>query len=360
MTNLSGNLAMSASEIADVTSQFFENCGGNPGFQLSCLNVETKEVEFIPLEKPCVLMGRAKDCDVKLKQRDISYRHVYLQLINQRLLVVDLGSRVGTHWDGSRRRSGWLLPGREIEVGVFKIRLVKWNNSVEKTASQSDSDVDIKSVLESDSIPFPQSSLELLSARSQSRTGRILVLKPGVTLIGRSRVAQLRLKHQSVSHVHSSLVLTREGLWVVDLMELCSMESLSNLPVCKLMTICRLEHFICASIPIWSNHRWVSSIRNYGRRCCRLTTPFCSLVIPLCIPVIPRSFRSKMRRKSVVGRMSRPGNKAVPTIRKRPLWKRGKTPLAGPKLSMRSSRAVSGVESVVSSRHDVFLGKYLL
>ena len=218
MTNLSGNLAMSASEIADVTSQFFENCGGNPGFQLSCLNVESKEVEFIPLEKPCVLMGRAKDCDVKLKQRDISYRHVYLQLINQRLLVVDLGSRVGTQWDGSRRRSGWLLPGREIEVGVFKIRLVKWNNSVEKTASQSDSDVDMKSVLESDSQPFPQSSLELLSARSQSRTGRILVLKPGVTLIGRSRVAQLRLKHQSVSHVHSSLVLTREGLWVVDLL----------------------------------------------------------------------------------------------------------------------------------------------
>lgn len=218
MTNLSDNLAMTSSGIADVTSEFFENCGGNPGSQLSCLNVETEELEFIPLEKPCVLMGRAKDCDVKLDHREISFRHVYLQMIHQRLLVVDLGSRGGTEWDGTRRRSGWLMPGREIQVGCFKIRLVKWNTSADKDVSQPDSDVDMQSLLDADSKSFPKASLELLSARSQSRTGRVLALKPGVTLIGRSRVAQLRLKHESVSHVHSSLVLTQEGLWVVDLL----------------------------------------------------------------------------------------------------------------------------------------------
>jgi pSer/pThr/pTyr-binding forkhead associated (FHA) protein len=218
MTNLSEKLATSTSEISEVTQEFFENCGGDPRYQLSCLNLDTKEVEFFPVETPCLLLGRGSDCDLRLKQRDISYRHVYLQMLNQRLLVVDLGSRAGTQWSGSRRRSGWLLPGRDIQIGNYKIQLVKWDQSDETLAEVGDSDVSLKTVLQTDSKPFPSASLELLSAKNQSPTGRSLVLKPGVTLIGRSRIAQIRLKHDSVSHVHSSLVLTSEGLWVVDLL----------------------------------------------------------------------------------------------------------------------------------------------
>jgi len=218
MTNTSENLSTSPADISEVTQEFFENCGGDPKYQLSCLNLETKEVEFFPVERPSLLLGRATDCDLRLKQRDISYRHVYLQMLNQRLLVVDLGSRAGTLWDGSRRRSGWLLPGREIQIGNYKIRLVKWNTSSECVSAEGESNVDLKTVLQTDAQSFPEASLELLSAKSQSRTGRSLVLKPGVTLIGRSRVAQIRLKHDSVSHVHSSLALTSEGLWIVDLL----------------------------------------------------------------------------------------------------------------------------------------------
>ncbi|MBD3672923.1 MAG: FHA domain-containing protein [Planctomycetaceae bacterium] len=221
MTNESDKTEMASTEIEEVTSQFFDNCGGDPKFQLSCLNIETKELEFFPLEQPYVLLGRAKKCEINLQQGEIGYRHVYLQLLNHRLLVVDLGTRSGTLWDGTPRRSGWLLPGREIQIGNYRIRLVKWKNSAQAAKDHSegtDSDVTMESVLKTDSESFPHASLELLDARDHSPTGRILVLKPGVTLIGRSRVAQLRLKHESVSHVHSSLVLTQGGLWVVDLL----------------------------------------------------------------------------------------------------------------------------------------------
>ncbi|MDC0273925.1 MAG: FHA domain-containing protein [Planctomycetaceae bacterium] len=218
MTNITEKITTLSSDILEVTQEFFENCGGDPKYQLSCLNLDTKEVEFFPVETPCLLLGRGSDCDLRLKQRDISYRHVYLQMLNQRLLVVDLGSRAGTQWSGSRRRSGWLLPGRDIQVGNYKIRLVKWDQSEEASAEDGESDISLKAVLETDSKPFPNASLELLSAKNQSPTGRSLILKPGVTLIGRSRIAQIRLKHDSVSHVHSSLVLTSEGLWVVDLL----------------------------------------------------------------------------------------------------------------------------------------------
>lgn len=202
---------------------FFEDCGGDPQFQLSCFNEETKEAEVVPLEKPFMLVGRSGECDICFKDREVSYRHAYLQLLNERLLVVDLGSRTGTSWKGNRRRSGWLLPGREVQFGPHLIKLVRLNKYEDDYPKEGESNLELRELIakeqkNADTRPFPHATLELLSVNSKSPTGKTLVLKPGVTLIGRSRVAQIRLKHDSVSHVHSSLVLTQNGLWLIDLL----------------------------------------------------------------------------------------------------------------------------------------------
>lgn len=202
---------------------FFEDCGGDPQFQLSCFNEETKEAEVVPLIKPFMLVGRSGECDICFKDREVSYRHAYLQLLNERLLVVDLGSRTGTSWKGNRRRSGWLLPGREVQFGPHLIKLVRLNKYEDDYPKEGESNLELRELIakeqkSSDTRPFPHATLELLSVNSKSPTGKTLVLKPGVTLIGRSRVAQIRLKHDSVSHVHSSLVLTQNGLWLIDLL----------------------------------------------------------------------------------------------------------------------------------------------
>jgi len=210
-------------ERAMLMHDFFEDCGGDPQFQLSCFNEETKEAEVVPLEKPFLLVGRSHECELCFKHREVSYRHAYLQLLKERLLVVDLGSRTGTSWKGNRRRSGWLLPGREVKFGPHIVKLVRLNKFEDDYPQEGDSNLELKEVIakghgESSSRSFPHATLELLSVNSKSPTGKTLVLKPGVTLIGRSRVAQIRLKHDSVSHVHSSLVLTENGLWIIDLL----------------------------------------------------------------------------------------------------------------------------------------------
>jgi pSer/pThr/pTyr-binding forkhead associated (FHA) protein len=223
MTYNPHKLGSDDAEAAKLMHDFFEDCGGDPQFQLSCFNEETKEAEVIPLEKPYLLVGRSNECELCFRHREVSYRHAYLQLLKERLLVVDLGSRTGTSWKGNRRRSGWLLPGREVKFGPHIVKLVRLNKFEDDYPQEGDSNLELKEVIakgqpDATSRSFPHATLELLSVNSKSPTGKTLVLKPGVTLIGRSRVAQIRLKHDSVSHVHSSLVLTENGLWVIDLL----------------------------------------------------------------------------------------------------------------------------------------------
>ncbi len=200
----------------EILHHFFQDCGGDPSYQLAVTNGETKEVEIFPIDRPFLLLGRSADCSLVMKHWDISYRHCYLQLLGGRILCVDLDSRSGTLWNNERRRSGWLVPGKEVLLGRHSIRLVKGMKGA--ATSGDDSEISVTELLRSSQEPFPKASLELLSQNSHSRTGKFLILKPGVTLVGRSRVAQVRLKHDSVSLVHSSLVLTQNGLWAVDLL----------------------------------------------------------------------------------------------------------------------------------------------
>lgn len=209
------SLVTSANCSHPILDQFFRDCGGNSSYQLAVTNGESKEMEILPLSRPFRLVGRSTDCDIVLKHWDVSYRHCYLQMLGGRVLCVDLDSRSGVRWNEERRKSGWLMPGKEVFLGQHSLRLVKGTNG---SRHHDDADVSIRDVLKTDSGSFPKASLELLSLNSRSRTGKLMVLKPGVTLVGRSRHAQVRLKHDSVSQIHTSLVLTQTGLWAVDLL----------------------------------------------------------------------------------------------------------------------------------------------
>lgn len=202
---------------ADCLQEFIADCGGPVPYHLAITNGETREVEIVPLDRAALLVGRAKNCDIVLSHGDVSYRHAYLQLLGGRLLCVDMDSRSGIRWKEERRRSGWIVAGQAVYIGPHEVRLVKRGGAANADAEDADR-VSVAEALQTADAVFPRASLELLSRNSRSRTGRMLVLKPGVTLIGRSRLAQIRLKHESVSHVHCSLVLTQSGLWIVDLL----------------------------------------------------------------------------------------------------------------------------------------------
>jgi pSer/pThr/pTyr-binding forkhead associated (FHA) protein len=194
--------------------EFYRDCGYTARYELGVTNLRTKELQIIPLTKPNCLIGRNRGCDLTLMHRDISFRHCYLQVFGDRVLVSDLGSRVGTRWDGERRKFGWLRPGRSIQIACYTIKLLKGHESYPTT---TDSTLSISEVLD-DYSDYPQASLELLSHKTYSRTGKLIMIDPGVTFIGRSRAPKIRLKHESVSHIHAACVLTSGGLWIVDLL----------------------------------------------------------------------------------------------------------------------------------------------
>ncbi|MEZ6047936.1 MAG: FHA domain-containing protein [Planctomycetaceae bacterium] len=73
----------------------------------------------IPIKKTVVFIGRHPDCDVVLsKSLKVSRRHCCLALVNNKLMVRDLGSTNGVHVNGRRiKREEILRLGDELVVG---------------------------------------------------------------------------------------------------------------------------------------------------------------------------------------------------------------------------------------------------
>ena len=75
------------------------------------------------LEQPFAVIGRDPRCDVVLDHPEVSPRHVYLQIVNGRLLFIDLGSRSGVSHAGKRRKVGWLARDEALRIGPYRVRL---------------------------------------------------------------------------------------------------------------------------------------------------------------------------------------------------------------------------------------------
>jgi len=79
----------------------------------------------IPLEKAILLIGRQADCDVSLTaSRKISRKHCCIAIVNEAVIVRDLGSTNGVAINGSRiDREAQLRLGDELTIGDVRFRL---------------------------------------------------------------------------------------------------------------------------------------------------------------------------------------------------------------------------------------------
>lgn len=71
-------------------------------------------------DAPCVI-GRGRDCDVRLGDPDTSRRHAELRLEGERFVLRDLGSTNGTWVNGERVDRIALTPGDRLEIGANQI-----------------------------------------------------------------------------------------------------------------------------------------------------------------------------------------------------------------------------------------------
>lgn len=179
------------------------------------------------IRRPSVLIGRGHRCDISLQDPTVSYRHAYLQLLDRQLFCFDLASRTGTFCHSDRHRSGPLALGEEIYVGPYSLVM-----SIEEPNDGEESDVTPPSP---DAAPpgsdrhedrpaaspadeTAATSDTVLKFLNGSPRPEPLALNRSVTLIGKSRRCRITLADDSVSRVHCSIVRTRTGVWVVDLL----------------------------------------------------------------------------------------------------------------------------------------------
>src|SRR6187200_1606374 len=77
----------------------------------------------ILIDKPILLFGRHEECDIQLNSKKISRRHCCLAVVNDYLVIRDLGSTNGVKINGNKVREGQLKVGDELHIGNFKYQV---------------------------------------------------------------------------------------------------------------------------------------------------------------------------------------------------------------------------------------------
>jgi len=79
----------------------------------------------VPIDKSLMFVGRDPDCDIVLTQsRRISRKHCCMALVNEQLMIRDLGSMNGVWINGKRvERQAELRIGDELAIGDVRFKI---------------------------------------------------------------------------------------------------------------------------------------------------------------------------------------------------------------------------------------------
>lgn len=89
-----------------------------PAQEPALLTVEGRE---IPLTGDRVVLGRSRECDVRLTDANVSRRHAEVRHEDDEFWIVDLGSTNGTELNGNRIQRARLADGDRITLGETDI-----------------------------------------------------------------------------------------------------------------------------------------------------------------------------------------------------------------------------------------------
>jgi len=194
-----------------VISRFAEACGATGPLDLRVDLADGGLLAEGSVPMPFALVGRDDACDVTLTDAEVNPRHAWLQVVSGRVLAVDLGSRAGLGWPGRATGSGWLDVGTPVQVGPFQVRLRS------PVSGRPNHFPPGYSPLQSDPIAVRSRPGSVLEFRNGKRAKDRWAVNRLVTLVGRAPECKIRLNADDIAAYHCGLVLTPDGLWVVDL-----------------------------------------------------------------------------------------------------------------------------------------------
>jgi pSer/pThr/pTyr-binding forkhead associated (FHA) protein len=166
---------------------------------------------IVHVPRPHALIGRLEGADVRIADRSVSARHVYLHLDSRGLYAVDLSTRTGTRFPASGQLATWLAPGQMMEVGGRRIQFVDFR--IREDRSQLDP---------------ARARADLLAAADDAALVRVMLyplpahdsprsLESELVFAGRGATCGVRVEGASASRVHAALFRTRHVVYVVDL-----------------------------------------------------------------------------------------------------------------------------------------------
>lgn len=134
----------------------------------------------IPLEKAILLIGRQADCDVTLtSSRKISRRHCAVAVVNNTVIIRDLGSTNGVTVNGDRvEKEAVLTLGDEVAIGDVHFRFQKELNSARQapqkvTSPSPKGNPTVPSVNYDDPVALPDEDLDFAVEPSLPRIRKL-------------------------------------------------------------------------------------------------------------------------------------------------------------------------------------------
>ena len=177
---------------------FLTACGCDQPLRMAVTRTGETSAENWVFTRPFLMIGRRPDSDLVLDHFRISRRHAYVQYLDGGFFCLDLGSRTGTHGGDAAERAGWIERDVAIQVGPFEVRPT-WPP--------------LRPVREPRELPSVIWELPATSLK-----GAICRMERQLILVGRSPSCRIRINQADVSKFHCSLIRTRMGVWVVDLL----------------------------------------------------------------------------------------------------------------------------------------------
>jgi predicted component of type VI protein secretion system len=181
--------------------QFMDACGARGPIRLSVEEAGRPDSPALAFDRPFLVIGRSPAADLVLDHPDVSRRHAYLQLVDGRLLCVDL-SRRGILWVDGAAGTGWLDPGRSARIGPYAVA----RRDVADAPTPAEAARSPKGII-----------VELIDD-PQGPPVRAYRIKQLLSIVGRSDSCHIPIEGPEVSHAHCSLVETAAGIWAVDLL----------------------------------------------------------------------------------------------------------------------------------------------
>lgn len=159
--------------------------------------------------------GRSDDAEIKLPDRTVSLRHMYVQRYGNLVFVHDLYSANGTKLGGQRLIAGWWAPKKRISVGPFDLTHDVTHDVAPADLPPLPTEFRPRNENHDFYGSLPMVGLELLD---KSGSGTVWPINRVITLLGRDSRCRITCGDDSVSLTHCAFVLTASGLWVYDLL----------------------------------------------------------------------------------------------------------------------------------------------